>query len=97
MFYAACRIVAWELYARLRSSQHLDLTWGGPRDIVRRDLYGGSWDRAATSVAIGTVFVVVTVVVAWRLFLKRWWREGRDASDVHRVGTGAVPDRVPVT
>lgn len=78
IFYGACRIAAWSLFARFRSSQGLDLTWGGPRDIARRDLYGGSWVRATASVAIGTILVAVTLILSWRLILKRWWQEGRD-------------------
>jgi membrane-bound metal-dependent hydrolase YbcI (DUF457 family) len=92
-FYGACRIVSWSLYARFRSGQDLDLTWGGPRDIARRDLYTGSWARAATSVAFGTVLVAITGVLSWRFVLKRWWREGRDSPGVNRVGLLAVPDQ----
>ena len=40
----------------------------------------------------GAVGVAVTIVVAWRLVLRRWWHEGRDPPIVVRRGVLAVND-----
>jgi hypothetical protein len=94
LFYGACRIVAWSLYARLVTKTEWDPSWGGPHYIPRVDLSDSSWWEAARSVAFGAACLAVVLLLTWNLFGRRLWSRGYDPPAVVRGsvlgGAGAV-------
>ena len=85
LFYGACRIVAWTLYARLIYRAPWDPSWGGPRYIDRVDISDSSFWEATQSVLLGAAGLTVFLFVAWRLVIRRLWERGRDPDTVERT------------
>ncbi|HET9443539.1 MAG TPA: metal-dependent hydrolase [Acidimicrobiales bacterium] len=76
LFYGACRIAAWTIYARFVAKAPWDPSWGGPAYVERIDVSPGSWWSEFRSAAIGAVLLAAFVALVWRLVVRRWWQQG---------------------
>jgi membrane-bound metal-dependent hydrolase YbcI (DUF457 family) len=77
--YGASRIFAWFIWARLlnpkRGTQKMDLSWGGPAWVEKAPRFqvADTWLGAIGQTAIGITGTTITVLVLWRLFVRRLW------------------------
>ena len=83
MFYGGCRIVAWTLYARFQTDTPWDVSWGGPSFVERVDLSPSSLGEAVWSVAVGAAGLVLLLLVAWKVLIRRLWDRGYDPPAVN--------------
>jgi membrane-bound metal-dependent hydrolase YbcI (DUF457 family) len=81
VFYGACRIFGWFLWARFvnpnRGEQYLDWSWGGPGWVTPAPAFVGAstWPGLIGVTVLGVVGVVTSTWLAW--VLVRRWDRGR--------------------
>jgi membrane-bound metal-dependent hydrolase YbcI (DUF457 family) len=85
LFYGACRIVAWTIYARFVADAPWDPAWGGPSWIESSALADQSWGEAIREFVVGALLFSVSLVVCWRLFIRKLWERGVDPPAVERT------------
>lgn len=88
-FYGLGRMISWFLLARFRERTPFQPTWGGPDYVGRaNDLSTASFVEVAVRTTIGGVLFFGFVWICWRLFIHRWWADGRDPPIVGERGSG---------
>jgi LexA-binding, inner membrane-associated putative hydrolase len=78
LFYAACRIVAWTIYARVVVDAPWDPTWGGPFWITAKRVSPDSGWAEVRSLSIGAACTMLALFAIWKLYAKKWWDRASD-------------------
>jgi membrane-bound metal-dependent hydrolase YbcI (DUF457 family) len=101
VFYGACRIFGWFLWARFvnpnRGEQYLDWSWGGPGWVTPAPQVVGAstWPGLVGVTALGAIGVATSTWLAWVLI--RRWDRGRTAAAEQRpeLDTGDLAPDLP--